>query len=42
MDLGRSLTLDPGSGAIIGDQEAVEALARAYRSPWEHPAAEKV
>jgi predicted dehydrogenase len=42
MDLGRSLTLDPGSGAIVGDQEAVEALARAYRSPWEHPAAEKV
>jgi predicted dehydrogenase len=39
LDLGRSLTWDPQSGRIVGDDDANRLLARPYRAPWIHPAA---
>jgi hypothetical protein len=40
--LGRSLTWDPVSGRIVGDDQANKLLRRPYRSPWVHPEASKV
>jgi len=37
MDLGRSLAWDAAAGRIMGDDEANQRLARAYREPWQHP-----
>jgi predicted dehydrogenase len=42
MDLGRSLSYDPATRTIPGDEEATAALARAYRDPWKHPTPEAV
>jgi len=42
MDLGRPLSYDPVKHEVIGDEEATRLLARAYRSPWQHPYPEKV
>jgi predicted dehydrogenase len=39
MELGRSLVYDPKKRAVVGDAEATKLLRRAYRSPWQHPAA---
>jgi predicted dehydrogenase len=36
--LGRSLTWDPASGHVVGDDEANRLLTRPYRAPWVHPA----
>ena len=35
--LGRSLTWDPESGRVVGDDEANRLLRRPYRRPWVHP-----
>jgi hypothetical protein len=35
--LGRSLTLDPKTGKLVGDAVASKHLARPYRQPWKHP-----
>jgi predicted dehydrogenase len=40
MQLSRSLKWDAAAGKIIGDDEANKLLARPYRAPWAHPAAE--
>jgi predicted dehydrogenase len=37
LELGRTLTWDPVSGRVIGDQEANRLLRRPYRAPWVHP-----
>ena len=37
MQLGRSLTWDPATHTIVGDDEATKLLTRPYRSPWVHP-----
>ena len=37
MALGRSLTWDPATGKIVGDDEANRLMRRPYRSPWVHP-----
>src|SRR5213595_930715 len=37
MQLGRSLTWDPASGRVIGDDAANRLLRRPYREPWTHP-----
>ena len=37
MSLGRSLTWDPATGRVVGDEQANKLLARPYRSPWKHP-----
>jgi predicted dehydrogenase len=37
MQLGRTLTWDPRSGRVVGDDEANRLLTRPYRSPWVHP-----
>jgi predicted dehydrogenase len=42
MQLGRSLKWDPAAGRIVGDDEANKLLARPYRAPWVHPAAQNV
>lgn len=42
MQLGRSLTWDPASGAVVGDEEANRLLRRPYRAPWVHPELGKV
>lgn len=38
MELGRSLSWDPATGRIKGDDEANQRLRRPYRAPWVHPA----
>jgi predicted dehydrogenase len=38
MKLGRTLKWDPAKHQVVGDAEANKLLARAYRSPWVHPA----
>jgi predicted dehydrogenase len=38
MELGRSLTIDPKTGQLVGDPEAAKLLARPYRGDWKHPA----
>src|SRR3954464_379756 len=42
MQLGRSLTWDPGKGRVVNDEEANKLLRRPYRSPWVHPKPESV
>ena len=42
MQLGRSLTWDAASGAVVGDEEANRLLRRPYRSPWVHPELGKI
>jgi predicted dehydrogenase len=42
MQLGRTLTWDPATFKVVGDDEANKLLARPYRAPWVHPAAEAV
>ena len=37
MELGRTLSWDAQKGEILNDAEANQKLARAYRSPWNHP-----
>ena len=37
MKLGRTLTWDPQTQKVIGDDEANQLLRRRYRSPWVHP-----
>jgi len=37
MELGRALSWDAQKGEILKDAEANRKLARAYRSPWNHP-----
>ena len=37
MELGRALSWDAQKGEILKDAEANQKLARAYRSPWNHP-----
>lgn len=39
MKLGRSLTFDPETGRVPGDDEANALLTRSYRAPWKHPRA---
>jgi predicted dehydrogenase len=38
LKLGRTLTWDPETGKIVGDDEANRLLRRPYRAPWQHPA----
>ena len=40
--LGRTLTWDPESGRVVGDDEANRLLRRPYRRPWIHPETESV
>ncbi len=40
MDLGRPIRWDAKAEQVIGDDEARKRLARPYRKPWIHPAAE--
>jgi hypothetical protein len=42
MQLGRTLTFDPGKHVVVGDDQATAMLRRAYRAPWVHPEADKV
>ena len=42
MQLGRSLTWDPGKGRVVNDEEANKLLRRPYRAPWVHPEPETV
>ncbi|MEQ8847684.1 Gfo/Idh/MocA family oxidoreductase [Botrimarina sp.] len=42
MRLGRGLQWDAAAGRVVDDPQANEGLARAYRSPWEHPTPETV
>ena len=42
MQLGRTLTWDPATFKVVGDDEANRLLARPYRAPWVHPTAETV
>jgi predicted dehydrogenase len=37
MQLGRTLTWDPVTQRVAGDEEANRLLKRPYRSPWVHP-----
>jgi predicted dehydrogenase len=37
MQLGRSLTWDPDSQHVAGDEQASQLLQRPYREPWVHP-----
>jgi predicted dehydrogenase len=37
MKLGRSIEWDAKERRVVGDKEANELLARAYRGPWVHP-----
>jgi predicted dehydrogenase len=36
--LGRTLTWDPATHQVVGDEEANRLLKRPYRQPWRHPA----
>jgi len=38
MKVGRPLRYDPVKREVIGDPEATQLLARAYRAPWQRPA----
>ena len=42
MKLGRTLTWDPKTGRVMGDDEANRLLTRPYRAPWVHPTVESV
>jgi len=41
-NLGRTLTWDPQSGCVAGDEEANRLLRRPYRRPWVHPDPESI
>jgi predicted dehydrogenase len=42
MSVGRTLTWDPDTQNVIGDDEANRLLRRKYRSPWVHPTPDAV
>ena len=42
LQLGRTLKWDPATFKVVGDDEANKLLARPYRAPWVHPAADTV
>jgi predicted dehydrogenase len=42
MKLGRTLSWDPKSNRVIGDEEANRILGRPYRRPWVHPTPDSV
>ena len=42
MKLGRTLTWDPNTQRVVGDEEANRLLQRPYRAPWIHPTPENV
>jgi predicted dehydrogenase len=42
MQLGRTLTWDPGKHQVVGDAEANKLLRRPYRKGWDHPEPDKV
>jgi predicted dehydrogenase len=42
LQLKRTLTWEEGQGRVADDDEANKLLARAYRSPWQHPTPEAV
>jgi hypothetical protein len=37
MQLGRTLSWDPATQRVVGDEEANRLLRRPYRQPWTHP-----
>jgi len=37
LELGRTLSYDPATRTIVGDEEATRLLRRPYRQPWIHP-----
>lgn len=42
MQVGRTLSWDPATQRVVGDEEANRLLRRPYRQPWTHPEAERV
>jgi predicted dehydrogenase len=42
LKVGRTLTWDPATHTVVGDDEANRLLARPYRQPWQHPNAASV
>jgi predicted dehydrogenase len=42
MKVGRSITWDHAKGQAVGDDDVNRLLARPYRAPWTHPAADAV
>ena len=42
LQLKRSLAWDEAAGRVVNDEEANRLLARSYRTPWSHPAADAV
>jgi predicted dehydrogenase len=42
LQLGRTLTYDPKTGKVAGDEEANRLLRRPYRRPWVHPEPDSV
>ena len=42
MQLGRSLTWDPATHQVVGDEQANRLLRRPYRAPWRHPEPDRV
>ena len=42
MQLGRTLSWDPATQRVVGDEEANRLLRRPYRQPWTHPEAGRV
>jgi len=42
MQLGRTLTFDPGKHVVVGDDQATSMLKRSYRAPWVHPEVDQV
>ena len=42
MQLGRTLSWDPATQRVVGDEEANRLLRRPYRQPWVHPEPDRV
>ncbi len=42
LEVGRTLTYDPKTGEVVGDDEATRLLQRTYRRPWVHPTPDTV
>jgi hypothetical protein len=42
LQLGRTLSYDPNTKRVTGDEEATRLLRRPYRAPWVHPEFGKV